>query len=120
MKKELICIRCPLGCRLTAEWTGDFESFRVTGNRCPRGAAYAGQELKDPRRIVTAVVKSNSKQHPYLPVRTNRELPKKQIAPLLNHLYSLTVTVPVKRGGILLKNYGNSGVDIIFSNTTEE
>ena len=22
MKRELICIRCPLGCRLRAEWNG--------------------------------------------------------------------------------------------------
>lgn len=120
MKKELICIRCPMGCHLLAEWNGSMEELNVTGNRCPRGAAYASQELRDPRRTVTAVVRSNSARHPYLPVRTSRELPKSLIAPLLDQLYSMTVPLPVRRGEILLADFMGSAVDVVFSSTALE
>ncbi len=117
MKKELICIRCPIGCRLSAEWKGNFEELNISGNRCPRGAEYAKQELCDPRRIVTAVVPCNSALQPYIPVRTDRELPKHLIDRLLNILYRCRVEIPVRRGDILIKNFENSNVNVIFSST---
>lgn len=118
MKQELICIRCPLGCRLSAEWNGEFENLKVSGNRCPRGAEYARQEISDPRRIVTAVVHCNSAEQPYIPVRTDKELPKKLIDRLLNTLYRMRVELPVRRGGILIENFEGSNVNVIFSSTT--
>ena len=117
MKRELICIRCPLSCRLTAEWNGNFEQLNITGNRCPRGAEYAEQELRDLRRIVTAVVPCNSAVQPYIPVRTDRELPKHLIDRLLNTLYQSRVEIPVRRGDIFIRNFENSNVNIIFSST---
>ena len=38
--KELTCIGCPLGCALTVEMDGG-EVVKISGNTCPRGAAYA-------------------------------------------------------------------------------
>ena len=119
MKRELICIRCPLGCRLRAEWNGNFEELNITGNRCPRGAEYAKQELCDPRRIVTAVVPCNSALQPYIPVRTDRELPKPLIDALLNRLYRMLVEIPVSRGDVLIENFENSKVNVIFSSTVK-
>ena len=37
--KELICITCPRGCHLQVD-----DNLNVTGNMCPRGAAYAKAE----------------------------------------------------------------------------
>ena len=116
-KRELICITCPLGCRLCAEWSGDFENLTITGNRCPRGASYAERELRNPARIVTAVVRSTSAQQPWIPVRTDRELPKRLIDRLLNTLYQIRVEIPVRRGDILIKNFEDSNVNVIFSST---
>ena len=39
--KELVCIVCPNGCRLQVD---DEHGYTVTGNRCPRGAAYGKTE----------------------------------------------------------------------------
>ena len=49
MKRELICISCPIGCHIQAEMTAAGE-VEVSGNRCPRGKAYALNELTDPKR----------------------------------------------------------------------
>lgn len=120
-KKELICISCPRGCHLTAErGKGSTGEWLISGNRCPRGAAYAIQELNDPRRIVTATVASDSRLLPRLPVRTDRPLPKRMIAPLLNRLYRLRVKIPVKSGEVLMDDVEKSGVRVIFSCNCKE
>lgn len=45
---ELICICCPMGCRMTVEKTAD--GYSVTGNTCPRGKKYAVEEMTAPDR----------------------------------------------------------------------
>ena len=40
--KEIICIVCPRGCQLTVD---EANGYAVTGNGCPRGAAYGKSEL---------------------------------------------------------------------------
>ena len=57
MRQELTCITCPIGCRLVAE-SGSGGELVVSGNRCPRGAAYAREELLAPKRTVTATCRS--------------------------------------------------------------
>ena len=50
-EKNLICICCPLGCPLTVTLENG-EVVSVTGNTCPRGAAYGRREVTNPTRIV--------------------------------------------------------------------
>ena len=45
--KDLICIMCPKGCHLKVD---EEHGYTVTGNRCPRGAEYGHNELKNPTR----------------------------------------------------------------------
>ena len=47
MGKELTCIVCPRGCRLTID-----DNLNVTGNSCPRGAQYAKDEMTNPKRMI--------------------------------------------------------------------
>ena len=75
MKQELICIGCPMGCQLTAEVENGAVTT-VTGNTCPRGAAYARKECVAPVRTVTGTVAIQGAALPVLPVRTNGEVPK--------------------------------------------
>ena len=46
MKKEFVCISCPVGCRLTV-WDDEGE-VKVTGNTCKRGQLYGVQEFTVP------------------------------------------------------------------------
>ena len=112
---EMICIVCPRGCHLRID-----EQMNVTGNACPRGAAYAIQELTNPCRVVTAVVKTNSSQIMFLPVRTDKPYPREGIAQLLNTLYGMTVNVPVRRGDVLIHNVNGTDIDVIASESIEE
>ncbi len=113
MKKELICISCPQGCHLTAEYDSDPVNAAVSGNRCPRGISYAISELTDPRRVVTAVVPTDDPKHCVLPVRSASAFPKDKIAALLNQLYAMRVSMPVACGDVILKDALGTGIDII-------
>ena len=111
--KKMICIGCPVGCHL--EVNIDAGAVTVFGNRCPRGESYAKSEISDPRRVVTAVVRSNSAAMPYIPVRSDRPVPRGRIDDLLNRLYSMTADTPVRCGDLLLDDTENCGAKIIFT-----
>jgi len=112
---EIVCITCPNGCRLNVKVTP--RGAVVTGNKCPRGEAYGREEATEPKRVVTAVVRTGSPQWPCVPVRTDRAVPKKLILRLLKALYAMQVTVPVRKGEALLRDFAGAGVNVVFSRT---
>ena len=100
MKKELTCISCPVGCRMTAEFQPD-GSMTVSGNQCARGAQYARDELVDPRRVVTATCRTGSDIHPRMPVRSREPCPKNLIPSILEDIYRMQVALPVRQGDVV-------------------
>lgn len=112
MKKEIICISCPIGCHMEVD-VSDLENIEVSGNQCKRGEAYGKEECVAPRRIVTAVVRTTSEQNPYIPVKTDKPVPKEEIFKLLAELYSMELPVPVRRGDVVLENYNGTGSRVV-------
>ena len=118
MKKDLICIACPLGCRLTAQWEEETDVM-IAGNTCSRGAVYGREEVVSPRRVVTATVSLKSGILKRLPVTTTGPVHKGSIAALLNRLYSLELTPPVKIGEVVLE-LKEEGIMVVSSRTVKQ
>jgi CxxC motif-containing protein len=119
MRRELTCITCPLGCRLVAEEAEGGE-LAVSGNRCPRGAAYAREELLSPKRTVTATcraVTGGGGQVRRIPCRTTAAFPRERVSELLAAIYAIEVPLPVTRGQILLRDALGLGIDIVATRT---
>ena len=55
MNRTMTCILCPNGCEMTIEYK-EKELLSVCGNRCPKGASYAEQEIKNPMRNIASSV----------------------------------------------------------------
>lgn len=108
----MVCISCPLGCRMTVTWS-DKDDVAVKGNRCAKGESYAREEILAPKRVVTATLPVLDAAVRRLPVRTNRALPKEHIPDLLNEMYRMEVRAPVRRGQILIKDIRGTGVDLV-------
>jgi CxxC motif-containing protein len=109
--REMVCIACPVGCRLDVRpVTG--EEATVTGNRCPKGETYGREELAAPRRTVTAVVRTDSADYPCIPVRTDRPLPRERTRELLAELCRMEVTLPLVAGAALLPDWKGTGVTV--------
>jgi CxxC motif-containing protein len=113
---EFVCIACPIGCLLSVEKTDD-EQVSVTGNRCPKGAVYGAEEMLSPKRVVTAVVRTDSQAFPYIPVRTDKSLPRALITCLIEDLARLSVRLPAARGTVLVEDYRGSGVNVVLTRT---
>lgn len=112
MIKEMICINCPMGCRLTVDDT-DRANIKVTGNTCPRGVTYAVNEVTAPRRMVTASVKVEGGSIAMASVKTREAIPKELIFESLELLKDITLKAPVHIGDVVVKNILGCGVDFI-------
>jgi CxxC motif-containing protein len=119
MRQELTCITCPLGCRLVAEG-GASGGLEVSGNRCPRGAVYAREELLAPRRTVTATIRSRGAAQSAarrIPCRTTEAFPRERVPELLAAIYALELSLPVRRGQMALKDALGLGIDVVVTRT---
>jgi CxxC motif-containing protein len=112
MKKELICITCPNGCRLTAEKFDD-GSVTVTGNLCPKGEEFARAELTAPMRSLTTTVRTVFSEMPFLPVRTNGVIPKESVMAVMDALRGIVLENRVRCGDIVVSDISGTGCDII-------
>ncbi|QVK18471.1 DUF1667 domain-containing protein [Mycoplasmatota bacterium] len=117
-KKEMICIVCPRGCKLTV--TKENEEYQVNGNFCKRGIKYGISEIVNPVRQVTSTVKIDGATHRRLPVITDREIPKDLIFKVMNEINQVSIQAPVKCGEIIIKNVLNTDANIIASRSMEE
>ena len=108
--KELTCIVCPRGCRLTID-----DNLNVTGNSCPRGAQYAKDELTNPKRMITSFVRVKNRENTVVSVKTSTSIPKGMIFDVMNEIDKVRVTAPTKIGDVAIKNVLNTGADIIIT-----
>jgi CxxC motif-containing protein len=128
--RNLTCIVCPIGCSLAVE-EGDlgadgFPVLSITGNRCSRGAVYAQEEVRAPRRVVTATcaiaegadLPASGGGRPAagprrVPVKTSGPCPREKIDILLKEIYRTKLTLPVRAGDKVFSNWDGLGIDVV-------
>lgn len=118
MERELVCIVCPNGCRLTVRRAGD--EITVRGNLCPKGEAFAKAELTHPMRTLTTTVHTVGAALPMLPVRTDGEIPKELLGAAMAALAGLRVAAPVRCGQTVLADVAGTGVAVIATCDLEQ
>ena len=106
---EIACIVCPISCVLTVEKRNG--TLQISGEQCPRGAAFAEQEIHDPKRILTTTVKLTNGG--LLPVRSSGTVKKTELKALVNKLKQITIVPPVEIGQIIIPAIGEVAVDIV-------
>ena len=110
MKREITCIGCPMGCLISADVeNGEIRS--LTGYTCPRGEAYARQELTAPKRMITTLIQCPGGTP--LSVKTATAVPKDRIPDCLAAIHAAKVTLPVSLGAVVLSNVCGTGVDVV-------
>lgn len=112
ISNELICICCPVGCLIRAEKSED-GSLKISGNSCPKGEAYARNEMTTPVRTVTSIIKVIGGTGKTVPVKTAGEIPKGKIFACMEEINRTKVRAPVKAGDILIFNVAETGIDIV-------
>jgi len=118
--RKLTCIVCPMGCALEADDSKGEDSITVTGNRCLRGASYAMEEIRSPKRVVTATCAINGEGSGSIrrvPVKTATPCPIGKISALLEDIYKVKINLPVKAGDVVISDWDGSKIDIVAART---
>ncbi len=102
MERKLTCIICPRGCQLTV--SGEKDNLTVTGYACPRGQVYGVNEVSNPVRTITSIVRVSNKQDCMVSVKTAEPVPKDKIFEIMAIIRNTTVTAPVKIGDVIIDN----------------
>lgn len=109
-RQSMICINCPKGCRINAQQQGT--SWLIEGNDCSRGESYAMQELTDPRRILTALMRPEGAKRP-VSVKTDRPVPKAKLMECAATIYGVHPKLPIAAGDVLIENLCQTGARVI-------
>jgi len=120
--RSLTCIVCPMGCSLEVDDSGGQDALYVTGNKCQRGKDYAVEEIRAPKRIVTATCAINGNacgtaSVRRVPVKTATPCPKEKISAILEDIYKVKITLPVKMGDIVIADWNGGKIDIVAART---
>ena len=115
MKHTLTCVECPMGCEIEVV-TENGAAVSVTGNSCPRGKAYAENEVVCPKRVLTTTVRMTDGR--MLPVKTNLPVKKAELLALMQTVNGLHPTAPVHIGDVLMKNISD-GADLVAADNLE-
>ena len=121
--RNLTCIVCPIGCSLDVDNSSSAavnseENLSVTGNRCTRGITYALEEIRAPKRVVTATVQlaedaNTESSVRRVPVKTSSPCLRDKIPALLEDIYRKKVSIPVKVGDIIIADWNGEGIDVV-------
>ncbi|APT76179.1 molybdopterin oxidoreductase [Marinitoga sp. 1137] len=120
MAKDLVCVRCPIGCKVHVEYTQNMEIINISGNRCPRGKEYAIQEIKDPHRILVTSIKVKNGKYPLASVKTTEAIPLRLFEEAMKEINKIEVEAPVKRGDIVIEGFMNTSANLIITRTVEK
>ena len=111
IEKKLVCIVCPMGCRLKISGTAD--DLIVSGNKCPKGVAYARDEITNPVRMICSTVKIKGGIHNVVPVKTDKAIPNKYKLEVVKAINNIELTSPIKMGDIIIPDLFGTGVNIV-------
>jgi CxxC motif-containing protein len=117
-KRRISCIVCPLSCVGEVSVAGGLVTG-VEGFSCPRGQAYAREEVTAPKRMLTSTVKVTGGRLPLLPVVSRQPLPKDKIRACARCLSTVTVAAPVTEGDVVVADILGLGVDVVASRDLE-
>jgi len=112
MKKDLVCIVCPIGCHMEVDIGNDYSTY---GNQCKRGEKYAKEELTAPKRVVTSTVKISGGLYNRIPVKTKDSIPKELVYQCMKEINKIEVVSPIKMGEVILSDVLGTGVDILVT-----
>ncbi len=73
----------------------------VKGNNCPRGKAYAINEMTLPKRVLTTTVRCDNGE--MISVKTSAPVPKDKLFELMQIINKSVAKLPVKIGDVLIK-----------------
>ena len=112
------CIICPTGCEIEVTKQGK-KVIDVKGFTCDRGKEYAIEEVVSPKRVLTTTVNIENARILFLPVRTNKPIPREKLIQCMKALRKVVVRPPIQVGDVIAKNILGLGADVVATRSVE-
>jgi CxxC motif-containing protein len=112
MNRKMTCIECPIGCSLSVD-IEDCKVVKVSGNKCPKGKAYAQLEAENPQRVLTSTVRAEGLAVKMVPVRTDKLIPKSKLMAAMAEVKKAVVRTPVAPGDVVVTDIAGTGANLI-------
>ena len=115
--RELTCVVCPNGCSIVVNVDNDENPVvtKVQGNICPRGEAWARQEVENPMRTIASSVPVQGGDFPLASVRTNRPIPLAEIREVMKEIRQVSLEAPVEIGDVVLSRPAGCDTEVIVT-----
>ena len=113
----VICIQCPLACRVELSVSEKGKVDKITNYQCKEGKIYAVQEYESPKRVLTTTVRTQGSARPVLPVRSREAVPKDMLKQCVQCLANVKVKSPISIGEVVVPNILDIGIDIISTDS---
>jgi len=111
-EKEIICVSCPMGCRITVQ-AKEGDIISITGNDCPKGIKYAKEEFINPLRILPTTVKVIGGEFPLVSVKTEKAILKRLLLKAMAEIAEIEVEAPVEIGQVIKDDLIGTGVKLV-------
>jgi len=119
MKREFICIICPKGCRISAEYEGT-NIKNISGDKCLKGKDYVKNEITNPLRIFTGSVLVENGDFPLVSVKTTAPIPKKYLKKIGEITRRIKVEAPIEIGQMVASNLLDNNIDLVATRKIEK
>lgn len=117
MKGEFVCVVCPNGCLIEAEFTEQKPPrlLNFSGQQCQRGASWIKQEIENPMRTFSTNVLVKNGVYITASVRTTKPVPLGLVMPVLGEIRKIRAEAPLRIGQVLLSHPAGADTDIIVT-----
>ena len=105
---EIKCFLCHKNCTIRA-----MDLDRIIGAECKKGIEFATTELKEPKRVLTATVKTVFKDIPVISVKTDGAILKSDVFKAMKVLKIVIVNEFLNVGDVVVENIAGSGVNVV-------
>ena len=119
MEREFVCIICPNGCRISAEYEGA-NIKNITGDECPKGKDYVKNEITNPLRVFTGSVWVENGDFSLVSVKTSAPILKKYLKKIGEMTRRIKAEAPIEIGQIIASNLLGEKVDLIATRKIEK
>jgi len=117
---EMICIQCPLGCKIKVILDDDNRVTDISGFTCKSGKEYAIQEITDPHRVITTSIKVINGKSELVSVKTNKPVPKKLIQVIMDIIKNSSIHAPIELNQVIISKIANTDADIVATKKVDK
>ena len=93
----MTCPICPNGCQIHI----DPQTGAISGNRCPRGKAFAEQEKTHPCRTLTTTLRVDGGEERLVNIRSDKAFGREHLAEAMEQLKKVRAQAPIRLGDVL-------------------